>query len=498
MSLSILSSRAIVGTSAPEIHVEVHLSRGLPSCAIVGMPETAVRESRDRVRGAIINTGFEFPRQRIIVNLAPADLPKVGGGFDLAIAMGILAASGQINATAIDRFVFLGELALSGELRPVRGALIAAMSLRQGHRVLVLPRHNAAQAAYVRSVRVAAVDSLASAVSLLADYPEITLEESRDSPATPGGPDFADVIGQPFPRRALEIAAAGQHSVLMTGPPGAGKTMLASRIGSILPPMTDDEALESAAIASLGSNGFDPGRWRIRPFRAPHHSASGPALIGGGSVPRPGEISLAHNGVLFLDELPEFSRHVLEQLREPLESGEVHISRASRQCRFMARILLVAAANPCPCGYLGDNGRCQCTPEQVARYRGRLSGPLLDRIDMHIDVTPVPRSEMRGDGAAAEASAAIRHRVEVARERQIHRQGCSNALLAGADLSRFCALSSHQEDLLDTVACRFGLSTRGLHRIMRMGRTVADLNGRDRLSDEDLLLAVQLRCRAPG
>ena len=497
MSLSVVQSRAIVGTDAPVINVEVHLSRGLPSCAIVGLPETAVRESRDRVRGAIVHSGYEFPRQRIIVNLAPADLPKVGGGFDLPIAMGILAASGQIDTRCLDRFVFLGELALSGSLRSVRGALIAAISLRDQSRILVLPQENARQASYVRSVRTTAIGSLQDAVALMATFPEVDLVATEIEADRSSGPDFSEVMGQPYAKRALEIAAAGHHSILLTGPPGAGKTMLASRLGGILPPMSDDEALETAAIASLGTNGFDPARWRIRPFRAPHHSASGAALIGGGSIPRPGEISLAHNGVLFLDELPEFNRHVLEQLREPLESGEVHISRASRQCTFLSHFLLVAAANPCPCGYLGDNERCACTPEQIARYRNRLSGPLLDRIDMHVNVVPVDRRELRQANTPAETSATIRGRVRDARLRQLERQGCSNGSLTGAQLSRSCKLSEQQEILLDTVVERFGLSTRGVHRILRMARTVADLATRKTVLEDDLLLAVKLRCQVP-
>ncbi len=495
MSLSIIHSRAAVGTDAPEVRVEVHLSRGLPSCAIVGLPETAVRESRDRVRGAIINAGYEFPRQRIIVNLAPADLPKEGGGFDLPIALGILVASDQVRLTDPERFVFLGELGLDGELRPVRGALLAALALREGGRTLVLPKPSAASAALVRGVRVVALDSLQDVAGLLAD-PDTALavaakpaEESRESA------DFADVIGQPFARRALEIAAAGHHSVLMTGPPGAGKTMLASRLGGILPELGEDEALEVAAIASLGQGGFDPANWRVRPFRSPHHGASAAALIGGGSIPVPGEISLAHHGVLFLDELPEFSRHVLEQLREPMESGVVHVSRARRHCSFHARFLLVAAANPCPCGYLGDPDRCQCSPAQVTRYRQRLSGPLLDRIDMHLSVQALARAEMRRGTSGNETSARIRRRVQAARAHQLKRQGMANSRLEGRELYRYCTLSTAQEDLLDQVSAKFDLSTRGIHRVLRLARTVADLAENDSIADDDLLLAVRLRCR---
>lgn len=494
MSLSIIQSRAGVGITAPIVSVEVHLSRGLPSFSIVGLPATAVKESRDRVRGAIVNSNFDFPRQRIIVNLAPADLPKEGGRFDLPIAIGILVASGQINAGKVDRYVFLGELALSGALREIRGALVAALSLRGLTETLVLPRSSAAQAALVKAVRVNIADSLGQVAAMLNGLE--TLEQAVSVLPTELQTclDFSDVIGQKMAKRALEIAAAGHHSMLMIGPPGAGKTMLASRLGGILPPMSEDEALEAAAIASLGHSGFEPARWRQRPFRSPHHSASGAALIGGGSVPAPGEISLAHNGVLFLDELPEFSRHVLQLLREPMESGIVHISRAARQSSFLAEFLFIAAANPCPCGYLGDPVRCQCSAHQIQNYHAKLSGPLLDRIDMHLTINPVKTAELHEIPENIESSAEIRHRVTAARQHQLTRQGRVNAHLDSSDLRNYCQLDSNQTALLEQTIDRFALSTRACHRILKLARTIADLADYSNIKDEHLLEAVKLRC----
>lgn len=493
MSLAIINSRAGVGTDAPIVRVEVHLSRGLPSCSIVGLPATAVKESRDRVRGAILNAGFEFPRQRITVNLAPADLPKEGGRFDLPIALGILIASDQVKCPQLDSMVFLGELALSGELRPIKGPLIAALSLRGSNETLVLPAESASEAALVKNIEIRQAETLHQLCAGLDGLDELP-QPAGISRATPNPqPDFSDVLGHPYAKWALEVAAAGHHSLLMTGAPGAGKTMLASRIGSILPSLSEQEALQVAAITSLSTKGFSADNWMQRPFRAPHHSASGAAIIGGGSNPAPGEVSLAHNGVLFLDELPEFQRHVLELLREPMESGEVHISRASRQARFMARFLLVAAANPCPCGYLGNPDRCQCQPDQVSRYRNRLSGPLLDRIDMHLSIAAVSPATMFKLNKAEEGSAQIRVRVEVARQKQLQRQGMANGELDAAGVNRICTLTSDQTTLFAKVIEQTGISTRGCHRILKLARTIADLGDHADIEDADLLQGVKLR-----
>ena len=493
MTLAIVNSRAGIGTDAPEVKVEVHLARGLPKCVIVGLAATAVRESLSRVQGAITNAGFDFPRQRITVNLAPADLPKDGGRFDLPIAIGILVASRQVRCKDLGRMVFLGELALSGELKPVRGPLITALALRGSNATLVLPTDSAREAALIDDIDIRQTDSLHDLCAALNGLDELESPAPAVRAEPPPMPDFSEVVGHAFARRAMEVAASGQHSLLITGPPGAGKTMLASRLGSILPAASEQESLEIAAIASLSRSGFDASTWGQRPFRAPHHSASGAAIIGGGREPAPGEVSLAHNGVLFLDELPEFQRGVLELLREPLEAGEVHISRAARQARFMARFLLVAAANPCPCGFLGDSTRCHCLPEQVARYQTRLSGPLLDRIDMHLSIQALSPSEMFGGAGSAEPSAKIQTRVERARQIQMERQGRPNGALDSASVATFCRLNEQQMQLLAEVIERAGLSARGCHRILRLARTVADLSGHRDIQDNDLLEAIKLR-----
>ncbi|HEB92366.1 MAG TPA: ATP-dependent protease [Gammaproteobacteria bacterium] len=478
MSLAIIYSRALVGIDAPLVTVEAHLSNGLPSLSIVGLPEAAVKESKDRVRGALLTAGFEFPARRITINLAPADLPKEGGRFDLPIALGILAASGQIASSDLVRFEFLGELALSGELRPVRGVLPVAIQAREAGRTLLVPKANSAEAGLVEDVEVLVADHLLDVCAHFNNSCLLEAAQHSDDSETPATQDdLADVRGQQHAKRALEVAAAGGHSLLMCGPPGTGKTLLASRLPGILPLMSEAEALEAAAVASISNQPFDATRWRQRAFRHPHHTSSGVALVGGGSTPRPGEISLAHHGVLFLDELPEFDRHVLEVLREPLESGRISISRAARQAEFPARFQLVAAMNPCPCGYFGHpNGRCHCTSEQVNRYRARISGPLLDRIDMQIEVPPVARELLRADiDPAVENSAGVRRRVVAARERQMQRAGTANASLNNREVDAHCRLSDADAALLEQAIERLGLSIRAYHRILKVARTIADL-----------------------
>src|SRR3954463_15817862 len=429
MAVANVASRALAGIDAPEVTVEVHLGPGLPAFHIVGLPDAEVREARDRVRAALNHGHFEFPARRITVKLARGEWPKDSSRFDLPIALGILAASGQLAPDSLAGLEFAGELSLTGDLRAIRGALAMALSARGAGRAFVLPEGNAPQAALADGARILPARTLLEVVAHLAG--ETPLAEYRSGPAstTYSYPDFSDVKGQHQVKRALEVAAAGGHSVLMVGPPGTGKSMLAARFPGILPQLNDVEALEVAAIHSVSTGGFEAMRWGERPFRSPHHSASGAALVGGGAVPRPGEISLAHHGVLFLDELPEFDRDVLEALREPLESGLVSIARAARHAQFPARFQLLAAMNPCPCGHCGDrSGRCRCTPERIARYRGRVSGPLADRIDIKLEV-PAPREAELVAPVAGESSEAIKKRVERARQAQMLRQGKPNALL---------------------------------------------------------------------
>ncbi|MGH8171656.1 MAG: YifB family Mg chelatase-like AAA ATPase [Rhodanobacteraceae bacterium] len=495
MSLAVVFSRAQDGVAAPLVTCEVHLSGGLPGTAIVGLPETAVKEARDRVRAAILNAQLDYPQRRVTVNLAPADLPKDGGRFDLPIALGILAANGAIPRDALASHEFLGELALSGELRAVHGVLPAVLHAARAGRRVVVPSGNGAEAALAAGAEVHVADSLLAVCAHLAGRIELPRAQANATTADAVAqmPDLADVRGQQHARRALEIAAAGAHNLLMVGPPGTGKTMLASRLPGILPPLEDSEALELAAVRSIAGHGTDVANWKIRAFRSPHHTASAVALIGGGSLPRPGEVSLAHHGVLFLDELPEFERHVLEVLREPLESGRISISRAARQAEFPARFQLVAAMNPCPCGYAGDaSGRCRCTPDAIARYRTRISGPLLDRIDLKLEVPRVPQNELR-DAAPGESSATVRERVIAARERQLARAGKVNAALGNREAERDCAIDPRSHALLDRSIERLGLSARAYHRVLRVARTIADLEGCARIEMRHLLESIQYR-----
>ena len=495
MTLATVYSRAAIGLEAPSVAVEVHLSNGLPAFTIVGLPEAAVRESRERVRAALLNSNFEFPARRITVNLAPADLPKEGGRFDLPIALGILMASDQVQTEKIDQYEYCAELSLSGRLRPVRGVLPTASAVsQQPHRGLVVAVENSVEAVMIAGLPVIAIDHLLELVAHLTGVKSCSLSQT-DPNHTHGitYPDLRDVRGQLQARRGLELAAAGGHSLLMVGPPGTGKSMLANRLPGLLPAMTESEALETASIQSVAGRGFNPNTWSLRPFRSPHHSASGAALVGGGTRPLPGEISLAHNGVLFLDELTEFDRRSLELLREPLESGVISLSRVGAKIDYPARFQLIAAMNPCPCGYLGgDPGRCRCTPEQIGRYRSRLSGPLMDRIDLHVELAAVP-IELLQAPSSSEDSEQVRCRVLKARQQQIQRGGKLNHELSAEDLEAVCRITNEGKRLLATAMEHFGLSVRAYYRILRLARTIADLQRSSAVRTEDIAEAIQFR-----
>lgn len=496
MSLAVLHSRALSGMDAPAVTVEVHLANGLPSFTLVGLPDTEVKEARDRVRAAIQNAQFEFPARRITVNLAPADLPKESGRFDLPIALGILAASGQIDLAALRDVECVGELSLSGELRPIRGALAMAVHATQAQRALLLPIDNAAEAALDSRATIYPARSLLAVCAHLSGREPLVQQPHTPITHTAAAlPDLQDVKGQHATKRALEIAAAGQHSLLMVGPPGTGKSMLAARLPSLMPVLDESRALEVAALHSIAGR-FKPEHWQQRPYRAPHHTASAAALVGGGADPRPGEISLAHHGVLFLDELPEFDRRVLESLREPLETGHISLARAARRVDYPARFQLVAAMNPCPCGYYGHpDGRCRCTPDQISRYRGKLSGPLLDRIDMTVEVAALPVSDLQ-QATAGESSATVRQRVDAALAVQMQRQQKPNALLDPKEVDAHCTPDDAGQQLLAQAMQRLQLSARAYHRILRVARTIADLQNSAQVSSAHIAEAVQLRRHA--
>ncbi len=497
MALAIAHSRGLDGLSAPPVTVEVHLAGGLPTFTLVGLPDTEVKEARDRVRAAIVNSGFDFPNKRITVNLAPADLPKESGRFDLPIALGILAASGQIPTLPLAEYEFAGELSLSGELRPIRGALAMALQMADTGKSFILPHDSAREAALTGCENVFAARSLLEVCAHLSGQTALTRPLAVDLENQPIFPDLSEVRGQSQAKRALEIAAAGNHSLLMVGPPGSGKSMLAARLPGLMPALGIDAAKASAAVLSLVGQ-FRPERFAQRPYRAPHHTASAVALVGGGNPPRPGEISLAHQGVIFLDELPEFDRKVLESLREPLESGRIHIARAARHAEFPAEFQVIAAMNPCPCGFSGHrNGKCRCTPDQIARYRGKLSGPFLDRIDLLIEVPALP-VEALGGKADGESSATVRERVTAALACQHARQHKPNSRLNPGEVETLCAPDAAGTSLLKHASQRLDLSARAWHRILKVARTIADLAGSASIHAPHVAEAIQYRRLSVG
>ncbi len=494
MSLAILRSRAQLGTDAPPVTIEVFLSGGLPSFSVVGMPEMAVRESKDRVRGAILSSSFDFPPSRITVSLAPADMPKAGGRFDLAIALGILAASKQIKLDRLAATEIYGELALSGDIRKVPGILPAALRAANAGFGILVPEENKIEAALADVDAVTACNLLQVVSHLSGEEALCSIDAARPEEPLADEPDLADVKGQSAAKRALEVAAAGGHNILFVGPPGTGKSMLARRLPGILPLMSEGEALETAAIDSVLGISLDLTRWRRRPFRSPHHTSSAAAIVGGGAGPQPGEISRAHNGVLFLDELPEFNRNVLEVLREPLETGSITISRAMRQAEFPADVQLICAMNPCPCGYLGDkSGDCGCSADRVVKYRGKISGPLMDRIDIQVEVGRPPKEVLRASARKGEPSGDVGDRIAAARERQLQRSGKCNARLKGKALEKHCDLEGASLELLEDAMDKFNLSARAYQRVQRVARTIADLADAQDIAVPHVAEALSLR-----
>ncbi len=499
-NLAIVYSRAQKGIDAPLVRVEVHLSAGLPALSIVGLAETAVKESKDRVRAAILNSNFDFPQRRITINLSPADLPKEGGRYDLPIAIGILAASNQISQDRLTETEFVGELSLSGNLHPISGVLPVAIRSAENNRVLVVPRENGPEAALIKDGINKIADNLLQVCSWLNQLDDLSTAKIARGNIKSKQSDLIDVKGQLHAKRALEIAAAGNHNLLFIGPPGTGKTMLASRMPSIMPPLTQKQALETAAISSICGKKIEVNSFNTPPFLQVHHTASAVSLVGGGTNPQPGAISICHFGTLFLDELPEFSRHVLEVMREPMESGRVTISRASRQAEFPAKFQLLAAMNPCPCGYLGDKEReCTCSQHQIDRYKAKISGPLLDRIDMHVEVSRIPFNELRSDNNSNESSKKIRQRVINARNIQVQRNnGKANAYLSNNDMECLLNISESKLLFLESIVEKLKLSARAYHRILRISRTIADLENHDTIEKKHLLEAVSYRCLDRG